>query len=174
MTTQKTSTTMPKKKQQPKQFYIAGKDEIKDTSAPVVGGEFITQEGDWQGQTVQVQSETHLEDDKGTGEPIVIRTFEFAMNPQTFKEHELRTGSFPSVQHIFQDHQRGIESFLWQDGLTPAYDIEPRVIFPKGASKYFIMVGARPQTGQTVIETPKTLSELAHDPRDTTSKRNKD
>lgn len=157
-----TYTTMPK---QPKQFYIAGKDEIKDSSAPVVGGEFITEDGDWQGQTVEVQSDTHLEDDKGTGEPIVIRTFEFAVNPEAFKQHELKTGSFPDAQHIFREHQQGIESFLWQDGLSPAYDIEPRVIFPKGTNKYFIMIGARPQAGQLIVDTPKTLSELANDPR---------
>lgn len=169
MTRTKTSTTMPKKKQA-KQFYIAGKDEIKDTSAPVVVGEFITEDGDWQGQSVEVQSDTKLEADKGTGEAIIIRTFEFALNPETFKQHELRTGSMPTVQDIFQEHSRGIESFLWQDGLTAAKDIEPRVIFSKNNKTYLIMVGARPQKGQMIVDAPKTLSELANDPRDNKNK----
>lgn len=159
MTQAKTSTTMPKK--QKKEFYIEGKDEIKDVTAPVVGGEFITEDGEWQGQNVEVKSDKHLEDDKGTGEAIVIRTYEFAMNPQTFREHELRTGNMPTAQDIFQEHRKGIMSLLWQDGLTPAEDIDPRIIFSKGTNTYLIMVGARPQMGQQVLDKPKTLSEIA-------------
>lgn len=163
MTKTKTSTTTPKP------FYIAGKDEIK-SDAPVVGGEFVTEDGDWQGQTVEVQSDTKLEADKGTGEAVIIRTFEFALNPEVFRQHEQRTGSQPTPQQIFIEHQKGVESFLWQDGLSPAYDIEPRVIFAKGTNKYLIMVGARPQKGQMIVDTPKTLSELANDPRDSKNK----
>ena len=160
---------MPRKKvkaevEEPKQFYTE-KDVILDPTAPVVGGEFVTEEGDWRGQTVSVDSGIKLEDDIGTGEAVIIRTFEFGANPQVFKDYEKKNGHLPYAQEIFQSHMRGIMSMLWQDGLSPAEEIEPRLILSKKKDKYLIMVGAKPSLGNTILETPKTLSEIANEGR---------
>lgn len=125
--------------------------------APLVGGEFNTDDGDWQGQTIEVKSDTHLEDDHGTGENVVIRTFEFAVNPIAFKD---RT---PDYQDIFNSQKNGILAFLWQDGLTLMPEVDPKIIFSKDNTKFFIMVTARPMTGQTVVEKTNTLSELINE-----------
>src|SRR5258708_3703097 len=77
---------MPKTKSKPKRFNTE-KDVQQGTAvekAPLVGGEFVTDDGGWQGQTVQVQSDKRLEDDLGTGNPVVIRTFGFAVNLEMF------------------------------------------------------------------------------------------
>jgi len=43
---------------------------------------------EWEGEAVQAESKTKLEDDKGTGQPIVLRFFEFGVNPEVFKQHK--------------------------------------------------------------------------------------
>lgn len=133
---------------------IADGTAVKD--APLVGGEFITEEGDWQGQTVQVQSDKHLEDDLGTGDPVILRTFVFGVNPEAFGR---RT---PTSQELFDDHKRGISAMLWQDGLTPMEEVEPRVYLSRDKTKYFITVGAKPQMGQSIIDTTQTLSQIVN------------
>ncbi len=143
-------------KESPKRFNTE-KDFIEGTAvadAPVVGGEFHTEDGDWQGQTVEVKSDTHLEDDHGTGEHVVIRTFEFAVNPLDFKDRA------PNYQDIFDAKKNGVLALLWQDGLTIMPEIEPKIFFSRDMNKFFIMVTARPLTGQTVMEKSNTLSEL--------------
>ena len=155
---------MAKPKSQPKPFNtekdIAQGTAVKD--APLVGGEFVTTDGDWQGQTVEVQSEKHLEDDQGTGEHVVIRTYEFLVNKESFAKHT------PSYQELFDEHKRGIAALLWQDGLTPIVEALPRIVFSKNNDKYFIMVTARPSVGQTVIDKSFTLSELIKQPNEST------
>lgn len=145
----------------PKPFYIKGKDEIKDSSAPIISDEFIDKrpEGDYHGQTIGVESDTKLESDLGVGEPFVIRTYEFKANTQIINQHK------PSTQDIFNSHLRGIEGFLWQDGLTIAKEIEPHLMFTPTKTSYLITVHARPSVGQTILETPKTLTELLHGSR---------
>lgn len=154
---------MPRKKKQAKEFYVEGQ-EVKDKTAPVVGGEFIipdAKEGELaQGQTVTVDSGVTLEDDLGTGEAIILRTFEFGANPQTFRDHFQKYGEYPPLQSIFTSHIKGITNLLWTDGLSPAEEIIPQVIVSKKMDKYFIIVGARPRLGQAVLEKPKTLSEI--------------
>lgn len=143
-------------KTQPKRFNVE-KDFEQGTaveSAPLVGGEFVTDDGEWQGQTINVQSDKHLEDDHGTGEHVIIRTYEFLVNKETFAKHE------PTFQELYDTHKNGIESLLWQDGLKIMPEINAKIGFSKDKDKYFIMVTARPMAGQTVIEQSKTLSEL--------------
>ncbi len=123
--------------------------------APLVGGEFVT-DNDWQGQTVQVQSDKKLEDDLGVGDPVVIRTYGFSVNPEAFARHT------PTSQEIFDSHKSGISALLWQDGLTPVEEVEPRVFLSEDKVKYFIVVAAKPQIGQTVLNTTQTLSQIAH------------
>lgn len=125
--------------------------------APVVGGEFVTKDGEWQGQTIEVKSEKHLEDDHGTGEHVLIRTYEFATNPLAFRNH------VPDYQDIFNSVRQYILSLLWQDGLTLIPEVDPVIRFSDNREKFFIMVTARPMTGQTVVEKTNTLSELINE-----------
>src|SRR3990167_3741927 len=107
-----------------KEFFIKGKQEITDTNAPVISDEFIDttrEEGDYVGQTIEVHSETKLEQDKGEGGGIAMRTFEFASNPMIFQH------GIPDPQAIFNSHLKGIEATLWQDGLEPMTELEPRL-----------------------------------------------
>lgn len=127
-----------------------------EENAPIVGGEFVTEDGDWQGQTVQVQSDKHLEDDLGTGDPVVIRTYGFAVNVEAFSKHT------PTSQEIFDGHKKGIAGLLWQDGLTPIEEVEPRVFLSKDKTRYFITVAAKPQLGQSIVDNTQTLSQIAN------------
>lgn len=147
---------MPKSK--PKRFntekdFAEGK-AVKD--APLVGGEFVTEDGGWQGQTVQVQSDKHLEDDLGVGDPVILRTFGFGVNLEAFAKHT------PTSQEIFDSHKKGISALLWQDGLSPVEDVEPRVFLSNDKARYFIVIAAKPQMGQAVLNTTQTLSQIAN------------
>lgn len=103
-------------------------------------------------QQLSTESATKLEDDTGWGPEVILRTFEFSANPET---------PLPSAQILFNSHLKGIEGMLWADGLKPADDIEPRLVFAKNRKGYRIFVACRPMLGQTVLEKPRTLSELA-------------
>lgn len=144
------------KKEEKKQFFIKDKEVITDPTAPVISNEFIDkrEDGDYTGQTIEVQSETHLDDDRGTGEAVILRTYEFGANPLAFRD------AMPQPQEVFNYHYKAIMGMLWQDGLRPAEDIEPRLIFSKDRTKYLIMVGARPGLGQTLLAKPQTLTEI--------------
>lgn len=147
---------------EPKKFFIEGKDEITDKNAPVIRNEFIDttrEEGVYRGQEIEVKSETKLEQDQGTGEAFVLRTYEFITNP------EMLTKGLPDSQAIFNSHAKGIEGMLWGDGLVPAPEIAPRLVFSKNGSKYLIMVWARPQLGETLVDQTRTLSEIVHERR---------
>ena len=111
--------------------------------------------GDWYAQTLNTESETHLEDDTGTGDAAIIRMFEFKVNPEAFKIKK------PTEQELFASHQGGITALLWRDGLTPLESVTPRITFTKGKKKYRIFIGAKPAKGHTLLERPKTLSEIA-------------
>lgn len=144
-----------------KEFFIEGKQEITNPDAPVISNEFVDltrEEGVYHGQDIEVHSETKLEADTGYGQEIVIRTYEFAMNPKY-------AGQNVPAQEIFNSHLRGIESLLWQDGMKPYLGIEPRLIFSKDRSKYLIIVGAEAARGQWFNEQPKTLTELINESR---------
>lgn len=144
-----------------KEFFIKGKQTITDPDAPVISNEFVDvrEDGTYQGQTIEVSSDTKLEQDTGTGEVFIMRTYEFGANPLMFKD------GFPHPQELFNSHMKGIAGMLWQDGLSPATELEPRVIYTPDRKKYLIMVWARPSLGQSVIDTPKTLTEIIHDGR---------
>ena len=150
-----------------KEFFIKGKQEITDADAPVISDEFIDttrEEGDYTGQTIEVHSETRLEQDKGEGHGVVMRTFEFAASPIIFQN------GTPHPQDIFNSHLKGIEATLWQDGLEPMIELEPRLIFTRDKSKYLILVWARVQKGQVTLENrlqkeARTLTEIANESR---------
>jgi len=110
----------------------------------------------WEASQASAESSTHLEDDAGYGEPIVIRMFEFAVNPEAFKAHK------PTAQELFNTHLRGIEVMLWKDGLQILPEVEPRM--QMGKKKYRIFVGAKASRGNILPwqVKPQTLTEVAH------------
>lgn len=153
------------------EFYVKGKDIIEDPLAPVVSDEFVDktrEEGDYQGQTIEVASKTKIEDDLGTGEAVVIRAYEFTTNPQLLRDiTEGKTG-WPDKQEFFNSHYKGIMGMLWSDGLQPVIEIEPRLIFSKDRRKYMIMVHARPALGHSLLHETQTLTEILNVPRHNT------
>lgn len=152
---------MPKKKPEQKRYFIKDKEVITDSSAPVISNEFIdTVDGDeYRGQTIEVQSDTKLEADQGEGDPYILRTFNFALDPVLMKERK------PNPQELFNAFSRGIEAMLWGDGLTVVSELEPRLIFTKKKTHVLIMVWAKPRMGQSILENPKTLTEIISDSR---------
>lgn len=112
--------------------------------------------GEWLAQNLSTESETHLEDDQGTGDVAIIRMFEFKINPESFRQFK------PTQQELFNSHYKGIETLLWRDGMKVMPEVNPRVTLSKNKKKYRIFVGAKPMKGHILRETPKTLSEIAH------------
>jgi hypothetical protein len=139
-----TSITMAK---QTKKFKVIEKEAI---NAP-------TKDLQWEGEEVSARSETKLEQDLGTGKPIIIRFFEFGANVQAFKDHK------PTAQELFDSHRKGIEAVLWRDGLRPHSAIEPRLMFSKSKTHYRFIIGCEPSLGNVLNEKPQTLSQIAHD-----------
>lgn len=110
----------------------------------------------YQASQIQVESDTKIEDDSGTGGAAIVRVFEFAANPQAFKEYR------PSKQELFNSHAKGIEIMLWRDGMTVMPEVAPKVTINKKKTKYRIIVGAKPAKGHMLLERPKTLKEIVH------------
>lgn len=108
----------------------------------------------WEGEEVTATSDTKLEDDRGTGQAIVIRFFEFGTNLEEFKKHK------PTAQQLFDSHRKGILSLLWRDGLKPFEGMEPRVIFSKNNMKYQFIIACIPSLGNVLTDKPMTLSQL--------------
>ncbi len=111
---------------------------------------------EWEGEELGVESTTKLESDKGEGQPIVLRFFTFAANPEAFKQE------IPSTQQLFDSHRRGMEAQLWTDGLSPYQLIEPRLVFSKDKSHYRFVISCIPSLGQSLVDRPQTLTELLH------------
>lgn len=105
--------------------------------------------------TVEAKSEqTHLEDDVGHGEAVIVRCFTFGMNPKTFLERK------PTKQDLFNSHLRGIEMALFGDGLKVFDEVPPRLVFDVKKQQYSIFVAARPRKGIMLYERPQTLREI--------------
>lgn len=107
-------------------------------------------------ESIETQSETHLEDDTGEGGAAIVRMFEFGMNPQAFSEYK------PTKQELFNSHYKGIELALWKDGMKVIPEVHPKIVMDEKSSKYMIFVGAQPMRGHMLTERPKTLAEHIH------------
>lgn len=86
--------------------------------------------------------------DKGEGEPVVIRLFEFKFRPDlkaTPTKEEL----------ITPEYLKQIDISLWSDGLRRV--MEPRVEISEMGCKVFVPAVAA--TGQSYLDTPKLLQE---------------
>lgn len=129
--------------------HITGQAVIKD-DASVVSEEGV----EWEATGAEVHSDVHLEDDKGTGKAIVIRSFDFSANPEAFKQHT------PSKQELFSAHRIQIEGSLFADDLKIYEDVPPKVMISKNKKFYRIVVAGLPW-GMTRAHIP-TLSEIAN------------
>jgi hypothetical protein len=109
---------------------------------------------EWEGEEIGVESDTKLESDTGTGQEIILRFFDFAANPEVFRQHK------PTEQELFNSHKKGMEAMLWTDGLTPYEAIEPRLLFSKDKTAYRFVISCIPSAGNTLLEKTNTLSEL--------------
>lgn len=108
----------------------------------------------WDINDASAESDTKLEYDTGHGGAAIIRRFVFAANPMAFKIH------VPSKQELFNYHMKQIEIMLWQDGMKLMTDVEPRLSISKNKKNYTIFVGAVPQKGHILTQTPQTLSQI--------------
>jgi hypothetical protein len=109
---------------------------------------------EWEATRAEVHSDTNLEDDKGHGKAIVIRSFDFLANPETFKQQ------IPTKQELFNAHRIQIEGALFRDDLKVYEDVSPKVIISKNKKYYRIIVAGLPW-GMNNAKIP-TLSEIAN------------
>ncbi len=108
----------------------------------------------WEGEEVTAESTTQITEDKGTGQAIVLRFFEFGANPEVFKQHK------PTAQELFNSHIRGMESLLWRDGLRRFEGSEPRLMFSKDKTRYRFIVPCIYAMNRVATGDHKTLSQL--------------
>lgn len=108
----------------------------------------------WDAAGATVNSTTHLEDDHGTGSNVVIRSFTFSVNHETFKQHK------PSKQELFDYHAKQIQVLLWQDDLVAMPEVAPGLKFNKKKTQYTITIGAIARKGRVFHDKAKTLSEV--------------
>ncbi len=106
--------------------------------------------------TIETQSKTNLEMDEGHGAAVVIRCFEFAMNPEAIKYAQ------PTKQTLFNSHYKGIEMALWRDGLKVIPESNPRILIDSENMRYKIFVGAKVARGHLLKDNPQTLKQIVH------------
>lgn len=129
-------------------------------------------EKDWQLKSLEVESDTKLEQDQGEGEALTLRFFTFGANAETFKKQK------PSAQELFNAHLKQIEFELWKDGWSVFPEVEPRLQFsvdgvnfeghsPEGKqyTQYRFIIAAQPAKGSLLsyAERPRTLTEIAQE-----------
>lgn len=100
----------------------------------------------WYGKTDQTDEK--LMHDKGKGEPVVIRLFEFKFSP------DLK--ATPTKEQILTpEYINHLKALLWGDSLRMV--LEPRAEITKEGCRIFVPCVAR--TGATFTEEPKLLQE---------------
>ncbi len=103
---------------------------------------------EWYGQ--EVQTETTELKDLGKGKPYILRSFEFAINPEV--------KVIPTKQELFDSHWPHIKILIWSDGLIANEDIAPRIVI--GPEKYQIFVLCEPKTSNVILDKPQTLQDI--------------
>lgn len=135
----------------------------RDLSDHIVGETSFVEEGvedapvkdiGWDVKQAEVDSGVQLREDKGEGEAIIVRSFDFKANPEAFREDP------PTKQELFNAHIGQIEMILMQDGLKLFTDVEPRLKLSKKKEGYRITIAATPRKGWGLLEKPQTLSEI--------------
>lgn len=100
----------------------------------------------WYGR--EDKTEEKLMHDKGSGEPVLIRLFEYKF-PPTLE-------AIPTKEQILTtEYIKHLQTLLWADSLRLI--MEPRVVIDKEGCKIFAPCQAR--AGATFMEEPKLLQE---------------
>lgn len=100
----------------------------------------------WYGK--EDQTDEKLMHDKGKGEPVLIRLFEFRLSPAI-------EGLPTKEQILTPEYIKHLKATLWADGLRLV--MEPRVIIDKESIKIFAPCQAA--MGNNFLEEPKLLQE---------------
>lgn len=101
----------------------------------------------WHGQDIETPENTILQD-TGTGKPIILRCFDFAINPAV---------PLPSETEIIETYTKYIDTFLWKDSLTRIQDL--KLVIEKDKFKIFATCQAK--TGAVLLEKPLTIQDYA-------------
>ena len=109
----------------------------------------------WEGAEAEVKSAPMI--DPGVGKGLVIRCFEFGINPSIKYT--------PTKQELFNYHWQQIKTMLWGDGLIANEDVAPRVVVNPKKNSYTIFILAQPRLGaygmrKSFTETPMTLQDI--------------
>lgn len=100
----------------------------------------------WYGR--EDQTGESLMHDTGKGEAIVIRQFEFKLNPSLTE--------LPTTEQILTpEYLKDLNIQLWADGLRLV--MKPRVFIDTETCRVF--APCQPRTGSTILEEPKLLQE---------------
>lgn len=95
--------------------------------------------------------------DPATGKTVLIRAFNFQINPE-LKDFDI------DKQELFNHHARQIQTLLWADGLQPMSDIPPRVIINIEKSVYNIFVACESRLSTVFADKPRALTQqLIHE-----------
>ena len=129
-------------------------DDISKAGAVGIGTANTEGNVDYEVNNLEVQSKTKLEEDVGDGRPVILRKFEFGMNPTAWQQYR------PTKQELFNYHLKGIEIALWKDGLKPMPDVNPRIVVDSQNMKYQIFVAAEVARGHLLNANPLTLKQL--------------
>ena len=107
-------------------------------------------DNDWFGSTLETPGTPMI--DSGTGRPLIVREFRFAMKP-------LPPGTpHPTKQQLFNAHWPHLQTVIRYDGLVANTDVDPRVVIGKKAYKIYIL--CEPKFREIVINRPQTLQEI--------------
>lgn len=107
----------------------------------------------WFGSTIETPTTPMV--DNGTGRPLILRTFEFAIRPGQLRR--------PTEQELFNAHWEHIKTAIKFDGLTANTDVDPRVVIGKKRYRIFILCEPRMNSQgvkETVIEKAKSLQDV--------------
>lgn len=105
---------------------------------------------EWYGATLETPGTPMV--DSGSGRPLILRIFEFAVKPQP--------SGTPSAtkQQLFNLHWRQIRDMIWADGLVANTDVGPRVVV--GKKRYRIFVLCEPKFRTMIAERPSSLQDI--------------
>lgn len=114
----------------------------------------------WQGTDISTEGTPLV--DPATGQPFIIRSFEFHFDPNVLRQIKEKKIPAPTRQELFNSNLKQIRTMLWGDGLVAVEEAEfpPRIIV--GKKKYKIIVTCQPRRGTIVADKPFTLQELTN------------
>lgn len=107
------------------------------------------QNEEWHGQSVETEMSS-LED-KGSGKPIILRTFDFTLPPGD---------ELPLKEDLLNFHKSKITAFLWRDELVPIQKF--KLIFSKDKKHFRIFATCQGKAGSVILEKPELISNIIH------------